>query len=178
MTALVTDEVYRERAGALANMLADNGYRHGQGSWGKPEESNPCGTTACAAGWATLAKHGIVTIAPDGTMTYDPKNLGPVAPYGSRYRSGFLADELAVGTLWRARFDDVAEDEGRIWLGLSYTVTKALFHMTNFCADPEAAAVAVLRRLADGRLDRSSDDYVSASDMSAMAREDLLAAQS
>lgn len=167
---MTRDSVYRERATAMANMLTTAPQRHNQKVYGAPKEPNECGTTACIAGWATLARKGIVTIELNGTMIWDEKDLGPVATKRSEYRWDFAPEELATPTLWRARFQEHAEHHGAAWLGLSRDAAFALFQTTVRCETPNAAAVAVLRRLADGRLDR--DFHLTARDMDRMVAED------
>ena len=157
------DEVFKTRATALANMLAANPYRHGQKDWGRPKEANPCGTTACVAGWSLLANRGIVTITPDGEMTYDESALGRTGDE-VRYTAdlyGLSDAELEALTLWRSSYSYDAAREGQSWLGLSREVADALFRFTadSAISNQEATAVEILRRLADGRISRN--DYLS-----------------
>lgn len=171
-----TDQEYRERAGAMANMLEKNPRRHNQRRWGTVEPRNECGTVGCIAGWGTLARKGIVTIAADGEMTWAPEALGPVASARSEYRHDYAKEDLAVPTLWRSRFENHAEDNGRLWFGLSHDAAHALFQTTVLCTRPNAAAIAVLRRLADGRLDRGF--RLSAPEINRMVAEDRTAEES
>jgi hypothetical protein len=153
----VTEEEYRARAGAMANMLTAAPYRHKQQHWAFPEEENPCGTTCCVAGWATLAAKGIVTIAADGGMTYDPDALAPIET-DSDTRIPFWEDEFLdrkdVPTLWRWQFNGEAPRTGRAWLGLGSEAAAILFELTarDSVTHQEAVAIEILRRLADGRL--------------------------
>lgn len=167
---MTTDQEYRERAGAMANMLERNPQRHNQRRWGTVEPENECGTVGCIAGWGTLAHKGIVTIAPDGEMTWAPEALGSVASARSEYRHDYADDDLAVPTLWRARFENNAETNGRLWFGLSNDAAHALFQATVMCSRPNLAAIAVLRRLADGRLSRGF--YLTSAQMDRMVTED------
>lgn len=159
---MITNKKYRDRALALANMLEANPYRHRQRDWGKPKEKNPCGTTACLAGWSQLAKRGIVTIELDGTMTYDEANLGRVGDQ-IQWRSDLVSYSTAerqVPTLWRAAFGHTTNKEGQEWLGLSDSLAYTLFVQTadSIITNKEAVALELLRRLADGRLSRRRDD--------------------
>jgi hypothetical protein len=146
---MATERTYRRRVGALAAMLAANPRRHRQSTWGAVEPVNECGTVACVAGWAALWSRRVVKIAPDGTLAWDParqrvdRDLHPLAP-----------------TLWRDSYSDDAWDRGREWLGLGYEAAHLLFLSINKTSDPNAAALEVLRRLADGRLplDFTRDD--------------------
>lgn len=159
-TEAVTDETYRARAGAMANMLDANPYRHGQKDWGKPKEENPCGTTGCVAGWSKLAKMGIVTIAPDGEMTYNPEDLGLVmddVPETAYIPSYMFDGQRGVPTLWRAHYFQNVFADGQEWLGLNEGVATALFRDTVDLDHPEQVAVALLRRLASGELDRDGE---------------------
>ena len=177
-TEVVTEETYRDRAGRLARMLAAAPYRHNQGTWGGVREQNECGTAACAAGWSLLAGRGIVTIDPDGTMSYDKAALGAEEP-----RSWYPSDvqyQRAIRiehTLWRDEYAILAESEGKTWLGLSYLAASSLFVITTYCDRPEAAAVAVLRRIGDGRLGTMEDGrlhfHLFAMEMDQMAKADF-----
>lgn len=156
------DDLYRDRTTALLNMLVANAYRHNQKQWGMPKEANPCGTTCCVAGWGLLANRGIVTIALDGEMSWDEKDMGR-ADEDMRFSwdADHMSDaQLQVPTLWRASYGHDARGEGAEWLGLSKNVAYALFEATAddslvTPANQEAVAVEMLRRLVDGRIDRN-----------------------
>jgi hypothetical protein len=130
--APVTDQDYRDRATALANMLMERPERHNQRYFTDSAPDNECGTTACIAGWAGYAAHGYVDIDLDGTMTWD-RAAGPV-------RSQYIQSEEAID--W--------ERVGREWLGLTWQAGLALFYTYD-----EKVAVEVLRRVGDGRWSRN-----------------------
>lgn len=137
----VSDREYRDRATALANMLTLRPERHNQRTFGAVKPQNECGTVACIAGWAGMAKAGLVTIALDGQMTWDHKV--PFVFYdgkGSRHEVGTLYDRAVVRS---------AEDAGREWLGLSLNAASTLF----FTFD-ETVVIEVLRRVGAGSLSR------------------------
>jgi hypothetical protein len=161
-TTDVTEETYRARATGLANMLTLRPERHDQKYYGSPAPQNECGTTCCVAGWGLLAARGIITIAPDGTMSFNPSDLAPFNP---------SVPESDTATLWREEFEYLAFPEAREWLGLSGEMAQMLFEETLYAAEPEQAALAMLRRLADGRLDRD-ELWLSPEDMNEMVTAD------
>lgn len=147
---MTTEQEYRERRTALANMLRARPERHDQSVWGDSKPENECGTVGCAAGWAKLAKAGIVTIAPDGEMTWD--------------EDAMIRDWDGQRTLWRSDGGDNAFREGQEWLGLGSEVANYLFDQTVSLLDPEEVAVEMLQRLGDGRLgaaEMSNSQWVS-----------------
>lgn len=152
-TIETTEAEYRARAAALGTMLTVAPYRHNQATWGTVRPENECGTAACAAGWSLLAGRGIVTIAADGGMTWDPAKLG-----AEEDRSWYSSDDLyedAVErehTLWRDEFGDEAEREGRQWLGLSFDAANTVFLRTLDSIRPNEIARELLLRVGDGRL--------------------------
>jgi hypothetical protein len=159
-TTELTDQEYRDRALALANMLTAAPYRHNQKEWGQSKPENECGTAGCVAGWATLVSKEIVSIDPDGTMTWDPADLGS---YADDTDPSWVQEHYkdSKPTLWRYGYGMVARETGREWLGLDYDAARLLFIET---ADyplthRDAVAVEILFRLADGRLSRDFTEH-------------------
>lgn len=146
MTELIGDEVYRERATALANMLTLRPERHEQETFGTPKPANECGTSACVAGWAAMASAGVITIATNGEMTWTEDGMHTF-PWWDSARG----ELVPVQTLYNGDIAHRAERTGRDWLGLSRSAAYALFYTMS-----ERVTVEVLRRLGDGRLDRRS----------------------
>lgn len=171
LTESETDRVYRKRAKSLARMLTKRPDRHKQLTWGSVRPENECGTTACVAGWALMAKRGIVSIATDGTMTYPQSALGSVTGnMRSGYRDFDYPDAVRqVPTLWRDEFNGEARDAGAKWLGLGDAVARALFINTTNISDPEKVAVEILFRLGDGRIKRGS--WLDTSDLYQIRRD-------
>lgn len=144
-----TEQTYRARAGALGAMLTAAPYRHNQKVWGGAKPKNECGTSACVAGWSLLARRGIVTIAEDGVMTWDPAAMEDL--YG-RDEHNPEDGHGSFDTLWRDGFADYARVEGMDWLGLSYDASYTLFVRTLEVERSDEVAREMLRRIADGRL--------------------------
>lgn len=159
-TTEVTEQEYRQRAGAMTNMLTVAPQRHNQRVYGGVKPANECGTTGCVAGWGLLAARGVVTIEPDGAMTWEPGELETGAGYT---------------TLWRPEYDDRAWAEGREWFGLNDELASLIFEDTLYLNNPAAGALAVLRRLADGRVSRH--DILTLDDVEMFLREDAEAAR-
>lgn len=164
-----TDGDYRQRAGSLAAMLTLRPERHDQRMFGKPAPANECGTSACVAGWADLWATGVVNIAVDGVMTWDPSALGVFTSDldAAEDLYGLSADEVASSrTLVRMDRDDTADqtmntiaENARDWLGLGGDMANALFYRTSWMGKGtrNAVAVEVLRWIADGRLSRDAE---------------------
>lgn len=150
MTALIgeTDEVYRERATALANMLTLRPERHEQETFVSPKLENECGTVACVAGWSALAYAGVVTIALNGEMTWTEDGMHTLSWWDTERH-----ESVPMQTLYDGGIAGAAERTGRKWLGLSREAAGALFYTMT-----EQVAVEVLRGLGDGRLDRRRMD--------------------
>ena len=136
----VSDQIYRDRATALANMLTLRPERHVQSTFGSVEPENECGTVACVAGWAALAQSGRVMIASDGVMTWaELRSVVELSGSGMNF----------VPTLYDPNITAWAQVAGRVWLGLTEESADALFFTMR-----NAVAVEILRRLGDGRLSR------------------------
>lgn len=164
------EKVYRQRAKSLARMLAKRPERHKQLTWGGVKQENECGTTACAAGWALMAKRGIVSIATNGTMTYPKSALGSVTANADSYREyDYPEEDREVPTLWRDEFNGQARDVGAEWLGLGDSVARTLFIDTANVPDSEKVTVEILFRLGDGRIERN--DWLDVGDLYQIRRD-------